>query len=95
MVESGSTSQRHPSTPDASTPNGIRTPVHLERVTVTDLLQELEACQPDAESASPSSPPGRPRMPSIPGTAAVQVDLDRTSVVELGQGAQLPPLTRP
>ena len=66
MAASGSTNQRHPSTPDASTPNGTRTPVHLERVTVTDLLHELEACQPDAESASLSSPPGRSRTPSTP-----------------------------
>ena len=30
MVASESTSQRHPSTPDASTPNGSRTPLHLD-----------------------------------------------------------------
>src|SRR5512133_64128 len=54
-AESGSTNQRHPSTPDASTPNGTRTLVQLERVTVTGLLHELEGCEPDAESASLSS----------------------------------------
>ena len=67
--------------------------MHLERVTVADLLHELEACQPDAESASLSSPPGRRAID--PGTAAVQVDLDDTSLVDLGQGAQLGYLPKP
>jgi hypothetical protein len=59
--------------------------VHLERVTVTDLLQELEAGQPDAEVRLA-------QQPTWPFEDAID---PTTSVVELGQGAQLPPLTRP
>jgi hypothetical protein len=61
--------------------------VHLERVTVTDLLQELEACEPDAEVRLAQQPTWPFEDAIDPSTAAVQVDLDRTSVVELGQGA--------
>jgi Domain of unknown function (DUF4314) len=62
--------------------------MHADQVTVCDLLQELEACQPDAEVRIAQQPAGRPRTPSTrhgrgPG------DLDGTSVVDLGQGAQL------
>jgi hypothetical protein len=62
--------------------------VHLDRVTVTDLLHELEACQPDAEVRLAQQPAWPFEDAIDPGTAAVQVDLDATSVVNLGQGAQ-------
>ena len=60
--------------------------MHLERVTVTDLLHELEAGEPDVKVASLSSPPGRSRTPSTPA---------RPSVVDIGQGAQLGHLPEP
>jgi hypothetical protein len=61
--------------------------VHRDRVTVTDLLQELEACQPDAEVRI-AQQPAWPSADAIdPGNAAVQVNLDRGGMVELGQGA--------
>jgi Domain of unknown function (DUF4314) len=72
MVASGSTNQRHPSTPDASTPNGTRTPVHRDLATVTDLLHELEACHPDAEVRIAQQPAWPFEDAIDPGNAAVQ-----------------------
>ena len=44
--------------------------MHADRVTVTDLIQDLEGCDPTPRSASPSSPPGRwstpPTLPALP-----------------------------
>jgi hypothetical protein len=45
--------------------------VHLERVTVTDLLQELEACEPDAEVRIAQQPTWPFEDAIDPGTAAV------------------------
>jgi F0F1-type ATP synthase beta subunit len=64
-------------------------PVHLERVTVTDLLHELEACQPDAEVRTVQQPAWPFEDAIDPANAAVQTHLDATSVVDLGQSAQL------
>jgi hypothetical protein len=50
--------------------------VHLERVTVTDLPQELEACEPDAEVRIAQQPTWPFEDAIDPSTAAVQVDLD-------------------
>ena len=69
--------------------------MHLDRATVTDLLDELEACQPDAEVRIAQQPAWPFEDAIDPGTAAVQVDLDGTSVVDLGQGAQLGHLPEP
>jgi hypothetical protein len=64
-------------------------------VTGTDLIQELEACDPDAEVRL-AHQPGWPFEYAIdPGTAAVKVDLDRTSLVDLAHGAQLGYLPEP
>jgi hypothetical protein len=57
-------------------------------VTVTDLIQELETCDHDAEVRLAQQP--WPFEYAIdPSRAAVHVDLDGTGVVDLGEGAQL------
>jgi hypothetical protein len=69
--------------------------MRLDRVTATDLINELEAGEPDADVRL-AQQPARPFKYAIdPGTAAVQVDLDGTSAVDLGQGAQLGYLPEP
>jgi hypothetical protein len=69
--------------------------VHLDRVTVTDLIHELEACEPDAEVRLAQQPAWPFAYAIDPGNAAVPVDLDGTNVVYLGQGAQLGYLPEP
>jgi hypothetical protein len=69
--------------------------VHLDRVTVTDLLHELEACQPDAEVRIAQQPISPSADAIDPGTAAVPGALGATSVANLGQGAQLGYLPEP
>jgi hypothetical protein len=59
------------------------------------LLYELEACEPDAEVRIAQQPAWPFEYAIDPGTAAIQVDLDGTSVVYLGQGAQLSYLPEP
>jgi hypothetical protein len=81
---SESTSHRHPSTPD-----GAKTPMHEDRVTVTDLIQELEACDPDAEVRLAQQPAWPFEYAIDPTNAVVEVELDGTPVVYLGEGAQL------
>ena len=66
--------------------------MHLERV--IDLLHELEACQPDAESASLSRPPGRSRTPSTPARPPSRSTWTAQRV-DRGQGAQLGYLPEP
>jgi hypothetical protein len=69
--------------------------MHADQVTVTDLLQEREARDPDAKVRI-AQQPGWPLEDAIdPGHAAVQVDLDRTPVVYLGESAQLDYLPEP
>jgi hypothetical protein len=58
--------------------------VYLDLATVTDLLDELEACQPDAEVRIA-------QQPAWPFEYAI----DPGSVVYLGQGAQLSYLSEP
>ena len=67
--------------------------MHLDQATATDLLHELEACQPDAQVriAQQSTWPSRHR----PRHGRGPVDLDDTSLVDLGQGTQLGNLPEP
>jgi hypothetical protein len=62
--------------------------MHLDRVTVTELIQHLEGCDLDAEVRI-AQQPARPLEYAIdPTNAVVQVDLDDTTpVVYLGGGA--------
>jgi hypothetical protein len=71
------------------------TPVHEDRVTVNDLLQALEACDPDAEVRLAHQPAWPFEYAIDPGHAAAQVELDGTPVVYLGEGAQLGYLPEP
>ena len=65
-----------------------------DRVTVTDLRQALEACDPDAEVRL-ASQPAWPFEYAIDSTnPAVEVEGD-TPVVYLGEGAQLGYLPEP
>jgi hypothetical protein len=67
----------------------------LERVTVTDLIQALEACGRDAEVRLTQQPAWPFENAIDPSNAAVEIDLDGTPVVYLGQGAQLGDLPSP
>jgi hypothetical protein len=70
-------------------------PVYEERVTVSDLLQHLEACDPDAEVRFAQQPTWPFEYAIDPGNPAVEVDLDDGPVVYLGEGAQLGYLPEP
>jgi hypothetical protein len=67
----------------------------LDRVTVTDLIHELEGCDPDAEVRIAQQPAWPFEYAIDLSNAAVEVDVDGTSVVYLGQGAQLGYLPEP
>ena len=67
--------------------------MHVDRVTVTDLIQALEGCDPEVRLAQQPTWPFEYAID--PTNAAVKVDLDGTSVVYLGQGAQLGYLPQP
>jgi hypothetical protein len=69
--------------------------VHLDLATVTDLLHELEAYQPDAQVRLAQQPAWPFEDAIDPDTVAVEVDLDGTSVVDRGQGGQLGHLPEP
>ena len=66
-----------------------------DRVTVADLLQALEACDPDAEVRFASQPAWPFEYAIDPTNAAVEVELDDTPVAYLGEGAQLGYLPEP
>ena len=66
-----------------------------DRVTVTDLLQALEACDPDAEVRLAHQPAWPSEDAIDPTDAAVEVELDDTPVVYLAEGAQLGYLPEP
>jgi hypothetical protein len=59
--------------------------MHLDRVTVTDLIQALEGCDPDAEARLAQQPAWPLEYAGDSANAAVQVELDGTSVVYLGR----------
>jgi hypothetical protein len=63
--------------------------VYEERVTVTELIQHLESCDPDAEVRLAQQPVWPFEYAIDPGNAAVEVELDDGPVVYLGEGAQL------
>ena len=66
-----------------------------DRVTVTDLRHALEACRP-RRRGPPRPQPAWPFEYAIdPTNAAVEVELDDTPVVYLGEGAQLGYLPEP
>jgi len=69
--------------------------VHADRVAVTDLIQELEGCDPDAEVRLAQQPAWPFEYAIDPTNTAVQVDLDSGPVVYLGEGAQLGYLPQP
>jgi hypothetical protein len=60
-----------------------------DRVTVTDLIQHLEGCDPDAEVRLAQQPAWPFEYAIDPTTPAVKVDLDDGPVVYLTEGAQL------
>jgi hypothetical protein len=60
-----------------------------DRVTVTDLIQQLEACDPDAEVRLASQPAWPFEYATDPTKAVVDVELDGIPVVYLGEGVQL------
>ena len=64
-------------------------PVQEGRVTVTDLIQELESCDPDAEVRLAQQPTWPFEYAIDPTNLAVQVEVDDGPVVYLGEGAQL------
>jgi hypothetical protein len=66
-----------------------------DRVTVTDLLQELEGCNLDAEVRLPQQPTWPFEYAIDPSNAAIQVELDGGPVVDLGEGVQLGYLPQP
>jgi hypothetical protein len=66
-----------------------------DRVTVTDLIQELEGRDPDAEVRLAQQPAWPFEYAIDPGNAIVEVDLDGGPVVYLGEGAQLGYLPQP
>jgi hypothetical protein len=63
--------------------------VHEDRVTVTDLIQHLEACDPDAEVRLAQQRAWPLEYAIDPTTLTAQVDLDDGPVVYLTEGAQL------
>ena len=63
--------------------------MHEDRVTVTDLIQHLEACDPDAEVRLAQQPTWPFEYAIDPTTPTVEVDLDDGPVVYLAEGAQL------
>jgi hypothetical protein len=69
--------------------------VHQDRVTVTDLLQAFEACDPDAEVRLASQPAWPFEYAIDQSNVAVEVELDDTPVVYLDEGAQLGYLPEP
>jgi hypothetical protein len=69
--------------------------MHHDRVTVTDLIQELEARDPDAEVRLASQPAWPFEYAIDPTHTALEVELDGTPVVYLGEGAQLGYLPEP
>jgi hypothetical protein len=60
-----------------------------DRVTVTDLIQHLESCDPDAEVRLAHQPAWPLGYAIDPTTPTVEVDLDGGPVVYLAEGAQL------
>jgi hypothetical protein len=92
----GPLAQRYPSGPDASPPSGGKKDAGaLDRVTDTDLLEELEGCDPDAQVRLAHQPAWPLAYAIDPANAAVEVGLDGTSVASLSQGAQLGYLPEP
>jgi Domain of unknown function (DUF4314) len=69
--------------------------VPLDRVTVTDRMEELEGCDPDAQGRLAHQPAWPLASVIDPANPAVEVGLDDTSVGSLGQGAQLGHLPDP
>jgi hypothetical protein len=69
--------------------------MHADRVTVSDLLQALEAYGPDAEVRIAQQPAWTFEDAIDPTNTAVEVELDGTPVAYLGQGAQLGYLPEP
>jgi hypothetical protein len=69
--------------------------MHVDRVTVTDLIQALEGCDPDAEVRLSQQPTWPFQYAIDPTNPAVQVDLDGGPVVYLAEGAQLGYLPEP
>jgi hypothetical protein len=60
-----------------------------DRVTVTDLIQHLEDCDPDAEVRLAQQPTWPFEYAIDPTNPTVQVELDDGPVVYLTEGAQL------
>jgi hypothetical protein len=58
-------------------------------LTVVQLMEELEGCNPDAEVRLAQQPAWPFASAIDPGNAAVQVELDDTTAVDIGQGEQL------
>jgi hypothetical protein len=69
--------------------------VHADRVAVTDLTQDLEGCDLDAEVRLAHQPAWPFEYAIDPTNTAVQVDLDGGPMVYLGEGAQLGYLPEP
>jgi hypothetical protein len=69
--------------------------VHTDRVTVTDLIQHLEGCDPDAEVRLAQQPTWPFEYAIDPTNPAVQVEVDDGPVVYLGEGTQLGYLPQP
>jgi hypothetical protein len=69
--------------------------VRTDRVTVTELIQELEGCDPDAEVRLAQQPAWPFEYAIDPTNPAVQIDLDDGPVVYLAEGAQLGYLPQP
>jgi hypothetical protein len=69
--------------------------MHHGTVTVAELIGQLEGCDPDAEVRLAHQPTWPFTHAIDPGNAAVQVEGDDTTVVDLGEGTQLGDLPRP
>jgi hypothetical protein len=69
--------------------------VYEQRVTVTDLIQHLEGCDPAAEVRLAQQPAWPFEYTIDPTTPIVEVDLGDSPVVYLAEGAQLGYLPHP
>ena len=69
--------------------------MHLDLATVTDLLHELEACQPDAQVRLAQQPPGRSGDAITPAPPRPRSTWTPPAWPDLGQGAQLGHLPEP
>jgi hypothetical protein len=70
--------------------------MHDNKITVVELIEELEACDPDAEVRLAQQPAWPFEYAIDPGNAAVQVQSsDDEPVVYIGEGVQLGYLPEP